>query len=246
MKKIRIGIPKNEGLYPAVEAILTERGIWCSSPSPKRLSWETDHCQFVLGSVADIARMTASRHLDCAFVTRDHWREQQLYYLPGGFSDSICELEEFSSIGRCDLVFAAKEGSHWTQKAQEENSDVKGIIRSLIFRDERSESWKPVIATRFPRITSYYIFRELHFDDVCEELLRGILKEVKAWRYHPTITEVRGDEEVYVLTGRADLAMVQVETGETLRQNGLVPIKKISTSHLILVGSKDLPMTALF
>ncbi|GEM_PF-4126802 len=236
-RKTRIGIPKNERLYPAVEAILLEQEIGYSPPNPKQFVWETKDFKFILGGVAEIAKLTASGIFEYAFITSDYWKEWMLDPSSNPY-DNLRVLKEFPSLGRCDVAFVAHEKSYWVKEP-----DDRGLIHSLV--SFHKSYWKPTITTRFPRITNHYIYVEGSFGDVCESVLRWGTKEVKAWRYEVIIKEVRGDEEVY-LFGGADIAMAHVETGETLRQNHLVPIETVFPSHLILVGSKDLPMTALF
>lgn len=228
-KRKRVGIPKNKRLYSEVESMLKNQGISCVPPTSKQFIWGTSDLQFVLGGVAEIVNLMAAGHLDYAYVTLDYWNELACHH-----SDHLIVLEEYPCVGCCDIVFAAKAESYWTQ-AQIDGFDL--ISSLVLFHDSFSK--KPNIVTRFPRITTGYLYEEESFDGRCEMELRGKVKEPKPWRYHPAIREVRGDEELYVLTGMADLAVVQVETGETLRQNGMIAIQTILHSSLMLVASDD-------
>ncbi len=187
-RKTRIGIPKNHRLYPAVEALLLEQGVGYIPPNPKQLVWETKDFQFILGAVAEIARLTAQGIFEYAFITMDYWRELMLDPVSDPYKN-LRILQEFSSLGRCDIVFAAKEGSYWIREP-----DERGMIYSLVSFHKRY--WKPSIATRFPRIAKNRIYAEGSFHEVCEAILRWDIKEVKTWRYEVIIKEVRGDEEI--------------------------------------------------
>ena len=267
MTKITIGIPKNERLYPIVQSLLQNQGIICRREGRYFFS-DSGKIRFVFASVIELAELLALGEIKCAFITRDHWEERvgrsmhgtTEFILSHLFNRSFPNhprfdrndydypsgrleiLKAFPQLGRCDIVFAARDNSYWTE-AKRRGQDIASALITFKVPLLWGEIPRvmPCIVTRFVSLTKKYLHdrivehmhnKKLHF------ALQRKIKEVNEWRYMPYIQYVHGDEELYVVTKTSDLAVVQTETGETLRLHSLVPIETILTSHLILVGNK--------
>lgn len=76
---------------------------------------------------------------------------------------------------------------------------------------------QPRVATSFPRLTTAF-FRE-----------RGV---------NPEIINLKGSVELAPLVGLADLIVDLVQTGSTLRENGLVEFRTIMQSQAVLIANR--------
>ncbi|MBN8705799.1 MAG: ATP phosphoribosyltransferase [Bacteroidetes bacterium] len=112
--KFRVGIPKNDRLYPEIASLLTQASIW-RDPSRRRLfvDLEKQEMSLIFGRASEIALSLADGTLSCGFTGRD-------LILESGNT----EIEEVLAlgIGKCSLVFAVPQDlinepiSYWEGK----------------------------------------------------------------------------------------------------------------------------------
>lgn len=242
MPVLRVGIPTNEKVRGAVEALVKNMG--CEAiQSPKHFFTDQDFAyqtgvQFVFARTSELARLVAIGRLDSAFVTKDWWEEcKDGFYAWRYFCKTTAKIiAEFPAYCRCEVSFISEGHYHASGVAE-------GGIASYLAAFLAIQKRKPLIATRFSRLTDKFL------------TTRGIdalfyKKHAREWwtmAMSPEIAFVNGSEELYILLGAADIAVAQVETGETIVNHSLHIIERILTSYLVLVGNDhcDLPIFAL-
>lgn len=238
MSVMQVGIPTNEKLYPMVERLLNKAGIDLK-PNPKRFFSEQDGVRFVFARVSELARLVARHKLDCAFVTTDYWLDLKDAGL-GRWQDGRIGLpgikKSFPTYCQCEISFVSQ--GYWYAQGVAEGGITNALI-GFIGVMRRS----PRIATRFPFITEGFLCSKMG-------LKTPVLQEKLGERWSPamqyTLREVDGSEELHVLLGATDFAVVQIETGETIANHDLHVVENLLKSHLLLVGNNpehsDLPL----
>ncbi len=96
--KFRVGIPKNDRLYPEIASLLNQASIW-RDPSRRRLFVDLDkhNLSLIFGRASEIALSLSDGTLSCGFTGRD-------LILENG-NDQVTEIMPLG-IGKCSLVFA--------------------------------------------------------------------------------------------------------------------------------------------
>ncbi len=234
MSKIRVGIPTNEKVFPEVQKILIRSTMRHPEQEPRQFIVRADDTEYVFARMSEIARLTLFGYIDCGFVTWDCWTEAIIPIVcqrsgVGAWIKVPQALKEFSDLCRCTIAFIAPRATR-LDGISSENGIVHGILRHPKSRGQAR------IATRFPCITE-------------EALSVRSLPNTVSYAKHPmsgedilnqcSIDTVDGSEELYVLLGAADFAVVQIETGQTLQVNNLQVIQEIMWSHLLLVGAPN-------
>ena len=214
-----IGIPTNEKMCSAIISMLRTRDFSLNVPEPGHFFVVDQGATFVFARMSEIARLVRSGEIDCGFVTKDCWVENGTDTIPCG--DGVRRMlempflvKDFSDLCRCTIAFITSSETRWDMGIHGES----GIISALLKCNGARE--KPRIATRFPRLTKAY-------------LMVGGSRWVNGQNI---IKKVDGGEELHVLLGSADFAVVQIETGATIRRYGLVIVEEIMASHLLLVS----------
>lgn len=243
MSVLRVGIPTNEKVLGAVEALLENTGCEVKR-SPKHFFTDQDYAyqtgvQLVFARTSELARLVAIGRLDSAFVTKDWWEDcKDGFYAWRYFYEKTATkiIAEFPAYCRCEIAFITQ--GHYRASGVAE-SGIASYLAAFVAIQKR----QPLIATRFPRLTDKFL-KSKGLDSLFYKKYGG-----EAWDMTMSheIAFVNGSEELYTLLGAADVAVAQIETGETIANHSLHVIERILTSHLVLVGNdhRDLPIFAL-
>lgn len=242
MSVLRVGIPTNEKVRGAVDVLL--RNTSCEvKQSPKRFFTDQDYAyqtgvQLVFARTSELARLVATGCLDSAFVTKDWWEDcKDGFYAWRYFGKTSTKIiAEFPAYCQCEVSFISAGHYHASGVAE---GGIASYLTAFIAIQKRG----PLIATRFPRLTDKFLKTKgldaLFYKKHVGEWWTGVMS--------PEIAVVNGSEELYTLLGAADIAVAQIETGETIANHFLHVVERILTSHLVLVGNDhhDLPIFAL-
>lgn len=260
METIKIGIPTNEKVKPVVMQLLDSSPIngKFKIVLPKSRSFFTKEftrnadLEFVFARMSEIARLVKSGHLHCGFVTKDNWVETSIAWRPLAHPDyrGMYEaaappvvIKEFPTLCRCHIDFISQ--AYWSApdpKSTKVFGLGEGGIENILIGFMAQMRRGPRIATRFPHFSEKYLKVQ---KGLTESFLRTQLEKYGRLAYDYLFQTVDGGEELYVLLGAADFAIVQVETGETLRANLLWIVEHMLKSHLLLVGV-DTPAVEAF
>ena len=243
MSVLRVGIPTNEKVYAVVDKLLQDAGFEILR-SPKHFFTDRDFAcqtgiQCVFARVSELARLVAIGRLDAAFVTKDWWEESKNgFFCWRHYGKSSAKIfAEFPMHCRCEVAFVSEK--YWYAAGVHEGG-IGGALAAFIAIMKR----KPLIATRFPRLVERFLYKTKGLSTL---FYKNFVGEWWTEAMAPEVGLVSGGEELYVLLGTADFAVVQIETGETLANHALHAIEQILMSHLVLVGNDhpDLPIFAL-
>lgn len=227
-----IGIPTNEPLCFKVGDVLRRNHIYPERRPDRKMVIEDRGMVYAYARVGEIARLILEGPLDAGFVTRDLWEELTTQRHLGPIA-----LTTFGEC-ECDVALLARRSdmlpAHLARDPDER--DAKAIILHLaLSKVRRGMDAVVTIATRFPALTRRFLadngMAELSFSD---DFLGGVGIPLNV-----VIHKVQGSEELNVLLGVADLAVAQVETGETARVNNLEIIATLMNSQLMAVAKTD-------
>mgnify|MGYP001565261297 FL=1 len=232
MYGLKIGVPTNETLYPAISQLLELSGINVKR-EPKRFLARAGGLEFIFARMSEIARLVNAGKIHCGFVTKDWWAEANMRrpftpinHLTGRPWPVI--VKEFPDLCRCRLALIA---SHYWWA-----SDIKEIIPNILVGFMGVMKRSPVIATRFPYFSAHFLSVQ---KGITKSFLSEKLKLYDRHAYEIHFRIVEGSEELYVLLDAADFAIAQVESGETIRNHDLWIVENILESHLLLVGNNS-------
>lgn len=236
MRKMRIGIPTNEKVFPVVNDMLWRSDIKLQR-NPKEFFVQTAKVEYVFARMSEIIRFVSRGKLDAAFVTRDHWKE---WHCHG--QDCPPTLREFPDLCTCDVALVARRYYRFPKSGFKRFGDLpeeedaarfmEWFARAKTLSDKNDT--RIVVATRFPTIARMFLWLKKGIGGTFFADYMGLSGEPITL----AIREVYGNEELHILMGAADLAIVQVETGETLRRHGLFIVEPVLHSCLIAVGQR--------
>lgn len=214
---VRFALPSKGSLSDPLAAFLRECGLSIDRPSSRSYSARFRNLEGIDVSYLRAPEIVERLHagdVDVGVTGRDLYEEAQVEAQSragGPLRTSVLVIEDLG-FGRVDLLLAVPEG--WLDV--EDLDDLRSLCR------ERGEEGRPLrIATKFQRLTQAFL----------EE------KKVGPVRFVPS----HGSTEAAPRRGDADLIADLSETGTTLAENGLRPLRGgvILRSAACLVASAD-------
>lgn len=208
MSQLTIALPKGRLLDPSIELLESLGYDLRDVRDTRKLVIENEGVRFLIAKPMDVSIYVEYGAADAGIVGQDALRESE------------CDVYEpnLLQFGFCRLVVAGKR--EYQSVASSQDTDNSGLVSNSP-RLAAPNDWKTLtglrVATKYPKCAQKYFSA------------RGLAVE---------IIEVYGSVELAPVVGLADLIVDVVDTGRTLKENGLVELDELFKSQATFIVNR--------